>query len=98
MDADWDLLAQHPELVDIVETESRRVARQYEGIVEAVDLMQEAFIAIATQSDKVQQYLDEAPHYLPRWVWERMTDAARRQLRQRGQTIPIERLLEAETA
>jgi len=62
--------------------EASKVARQYDGVIEADDVLQEARIAVATNSHIVNNYLAHEDYgYLARWIWQRMTDAARKQLR-----------------
>lgn len=69
------------------------VARQYHGILEYEDALQEAYIAVATNADKVQTYLDgEQFSYLKRYIWERVTDVAKGYLRRRKNDVSLEAL------
>lgn len=78
---DWSIVL-NPLVNELCEQNARKVARQYEGLIEYDDLLQEAYLACATVSHVVKGYLaDDSIGYLDRWIWCRVTDVAKKQVR-----------------
>lgn len=74
---DWTVLS--PEVMAIIERQAHRVVSQYDGVLEWADLRQEGYIAVATHADIVRKYLDNDDlGFLSRWIWQRLTDVARK--------------------
>ena len=89
---DWTVI-ERPPVKELCEQASRKVARQYDGLIEFDDLLQEAYIAVATQAHIVKGYLaEDNVGYLSRWVWSRVTDVAKRQVRH-AHVVPLSRVV-----
>jgi len=87
---DWSLL-ENPDIARMLAREAAKVARQYEGVIEPDDLLQEGRIAVATQAHIVRNYLDKDDlGYLSRWIWQRITDVARRENGHHKRVLPID--------
>ncbi|WP_367135730.1 hypothetical protein [Saccharothrix sp. HUAS TT1] len=90
---DWDLLR-----VDAVlsarESAVSRLVRDLGHLVEADDLFQESSIIIASHPEKVRAYLADAenPGHLTRWIWSRLRDKIRPELRRANQTVSLTRV------
>lgn len=73
---DWSLL-DNPVVNRMLLREAGKVARQYEGVIEADDALQEGRIAVATNAHIVKNYLAHEDYgFLSRWLWQRMTNFA----------------------
>lgn len=90
--ADWTLLDDRF-VLDVVEKQSRKVAEQYQGVVEVDDLRQEAYIAIATHPRQFRAYLESGDFGLfAHALWCDLTNVAERQGRYLRRTVPIDPL------
>ena len=91
---DWDALS----LAGVMETcelQAHKVASQYVGVIEFGDLLQEAYIAVATHAGTVRSYIANEEHgFLAHWVWSRLQDVARKEANYRNRVVPIDLLVE----
>ncbi|XVS66050.1 hypothetical protein ACQPYE_08355 [Actinosynnema sp. CA-299493] len=78
----WDLLREEPVMV-AREIAVSGLVRELGRLVEADDLFQDAAIIIASHPEKVRAYLADAEHpsHLVRWIWSRLRDKIRPELR-----------------
>lgn len=53
---DWTVLT--PEVMEVVNKAASSVASAFQGVIEAADLAQEAYIQLALEWEKTQQYID----------------------------------------
>ena len=92
---DW-ALTQHPTVERLLKAASQRVAREYEGVVDADDLEQDGRLMVATTSSAaVRRYLhtkDGGENNLYRYLWSRLTDMARKESRRSNRQVPLTRL------
>lgn len=88
---DWTVLT--PEVMDRALKAAATVAREYDGVMERDDLLQEAYILCATNAARVKDYVaqDEYGH-LYRWLWSRLTDLIRPAANRSNRTVAIDRL------
>ena len=90
MSVNWDLL-QIEEVEIACRSAAVGVTRQYGEIMEYGDALQEAYVAVATNPEKVQAYLDEESYgYLNRWVWQRVTNQAKKIARRQQNNVSYE--------
>ncbi|XVV02737.1 hypothetical protein ACQPW3_36105 [Actinosynnema sp. CA-248983] len=90
---DWRV-TQLPPVQGAIDIAAASIARDFGHIVELDDLKQEAAIVVATNPDKVLDYLadEEHPNYLVRWIWSRLRDQHRPHVRKANQTVSTTRL------
>lgn len=90
---DWRVV-QLPPVQGAIDIAAVSVARDFGHVAELADLKQDAAIIVATHPDKVLGYLadEEHPNYLIRWIWSRLRDQYRPQVRKTNQTVSLTRL------
>lgn len=89
---DWSLLDVEG-VQSVIEAAAWKVARRYE-FMEVTDLIQEGQIWVASRPDQVKSLIAEDTGLLHRWVWCRLTDHARKELRVRQRQVSYERVAE----
>lgn len=93
----WDVL-DVPGVTDVIEQAARNVNRARPYATEYDDLKQEALVLVATRSDLIAVIEPEfKPGYLFHGLRHDLLDLSDREARHRSNTIPFERLVEAET-
>lgn len=89
---DWSLI-EHPDVSRMLKREAAKVARQYEGVLEVDDILQEGYIAVATQGHIVRAYLDNGDlGFLSRWIWQRLTNIAAKENTAHKRTTSFEEM------
>jgi hypothetical protein len=90
---DWSL-SRNEAVLAARDVAVNRLVRDFGHLVEADDLHQEAAIIIAASAAKVRDYLadTENPGHLTRWIWSRLRDQLRPQVRKANQTVSLTRV------
>ena len=89
---DWSLV-EIPEIELACTGAATRIYSQYSGMLEFADAMQEAYIIVATNPDKVRGY-GENYGYLSNWIYREMGKLFDKQARRQSKDVSWERLAE----
>lgn len=87
----WTLLEQ-PGVMAVCLKAASKVASRYRGIIESVDLLQEAYIAVATKDVYAKFIEDGAMGGLYVALWADLMDIAEKESRFHERIVPIESL------
>lgn len=87
----WSILNQ-PGVTDACVTASNKVARRYNGVMESQDLLQEAFILVATNEVYAKFVEDGAMGGFYIALWADLMDIAEKESRHSRNTTSLERL------
>lgn len=90
---DWSILDVQG-VMTTAAIQARKVAGEYPGVIEYDDLLQEAYISVATHPTQFRRYIeDEAWGLFAHALWCDLTDVARRYCRRANSELSYDRLL-----
>lgn len=94
-DLDWSILSEAG-VIDTVEKVAARASRDDIPLLSEDDLVQEAFLILATKADKAREQLEEGgPRHLGAWLRRQLLKSTATEVRRAGKQVSYEAVREA---